>query len=216
MPALAIARVPMERISAAPAAQPAPSRAAPPCQFGVDQCTPARAPGWLLSANQSFARVGGSPYYSLGRTSVRASLETSMHTRFWFFRAAARALLLLAALEASAQPVDEVERVKAANRAYYEALSARDIGAMEQVWSHTAAATNVAPPVRLAAHVGGTQCARIIKTFGTPWLSSRFRCRSQRFLSKAQSRGFMGLRTQAAERRMVRVAVVPILERASS
>lgn len=77
-----------------------------------------------------------------------------MHTRFWFFRAAARALLLLAALEASAQPVDEVERVKAANRAYYEALSARDIGAMEQVWSHTAAATNVAPPVRLAAHVG--------------------------------------------------------------
>lgn len=64
------------------------------------------------------------------------------------------ALIFLAASEVIAQPADEAEKVKAANHAYYEALSARDIGAMERVWSRTNAATNVAPPVRLAAHVG--------------------------------------------------------------
>jgi ketosteroid isomerase-like protein len=67
---------------------------------------------------------------------------------------ATAALIFFAALEAAAQPADEAEKIKAANRAYYEALSARDIAAMDQIWSHTAAATNVAPPVRLAAHAG--------------------------------------------------------------
>jgi ketosteroid isomerase-like protein len=64
------------------------------------------------------------------------------------------ALMFCAAVDATAQPADEFEKVKSANRAYYEALSSRDIRAMEQVWSHTSEATNVAPPIRLAAHVG--------------------------------------------------------------
>lgn len=68
--------------------------------------------------------------------------------------AAAPVLILFASLQAIAQTGGDIEKVKAANAAYYEALSARDIAAMEQVWSHTAAATNVAPPVRLAAHTG--------------------------------------------------------------
>jgi len=75
-----------------------------------------------------------------------------MHASTWY--QAAAALMFLLAREAIAQPADDVERIKVANRAYYEALSARDIGAMERLWSHSAAATNVAPPVRLAAHVG--------------------------------------------------------------
>ena len=64
------------------------------------------------------------------------------------------ALALFVASNAVAQSADDMEKVRAANRAYYEALSARDIHAMEQVWSHSSEATNVAPPVRLAAHVG--------------------------------------------------------------
>jgi ketosteroid isomerase-like protein len=53
-----------------------------------------------------------------------------------------------------AQPRNDIDKVNAANRTYYEALSARDIRAMEEIWSHTSEATNIAPPARLAAHVG--------------------------------------------------------------
>jgi ketosteroid isomerase-like protein len=48
----------------------------------------------------------------------------------------------------------DVEQVKTANQAYYAALSARDIAAMEQVWARTVQAVNIAPPVRPAAHAG--------------------------------------------------------------
>jgi len=64
------------------------------------------------------------------------------------------ALMFFAGCDVLAQASDDIERVKSANRAYYEALSARDISVMEKVWSHTGEATNVAPPIRLAAHVG--------------------------------------------------------------
>ncbi|SRR5258708_2877639 len=70
------------------------------------------------------------------------------------FRNVAAAILLFAACNAVAQPASEIEKVKVANQAYYEALSARDIRAMEQIWSRTPDATNVAPPTRPAAHVG--------------------------------------------------------------
>jgi len=66
----------------------------------------------------------------------------------------AAAILLFAACNVVAQPASEIEKVKAANQAYYEALSARDIRAMEQVWSRTPDDTNVAPPTRPAAHIG--------------------------------------------------------------
>jgi len=35
-----------------------------------------------------------------------------------------------------AQQTAEMEKVKAANQAFYEALSARDIKRMDQIWSH--------------------------------------------------------------------------------
>jgi ketosteroid isomerase-like protein len=50
----------------------------------------------------------------------------------------------------------DLEKVNAANDAYYAALSARDIHAMEQVWSRSAEDVNIAPPVKPAAHVGWT------------------------------------------------------------
>jgi ketosteroid isomerase-like protein len=46
------------------------------------------------------------------------------------------------------------DEVRAANDAYYAALSARDLDAMGQLWSQTAEVVNIAPPVRPAAHVG--------------------------------------------------------------
>jgi len=48
----------------------------------------------------------------------------------------------------------EIDKVKAANDAYYAALSARDIHAMEKVWSRTADVVNIAPPIRPVANVG--------------------------------------------------------------
>jgi ketosteroid isomerase-like protein len=53
-----------------------------------------------------------------------------------------------------------------ANRTYYEILSARDIGRMERFWAQTENDVNIAPPTRLAAHVGW---AEIKKTYETFW-----------------------------------------------
>jgi ketosteroid isomerase-like protein len=47
-----------------------------------------------------------------------------------------------------------MDEVKTANLAYYDALSARDLAAMAQVWEQSAEATNIAPPIRPVAHVG--------------------------------------------------------------
>ena len=54
---------------------------------------------------------------------------------------------------AAAQSAD-LDEVKAVNQAYYIALSARDLAAMEQVWSRSKHDVNIAPPIRPAAHVG--------------------------------------------------------------
>ena len=48
----------------------------------------------------------------------------------------------------------EANKVKAANAAYYQALSARDIHAMEKVWTCAANDVLVAPPTNPVTHVG--------------------------------------------------------------
>ena len=48
----------------------------------------------------------------------------------------------------------EGSNVKAANAAYYKALSARDIGAMEMVWTCGADNILIAPPVNPVTHIG--------------------------------------------------------------
>lgn len=48
----------------------------------------------------------------------------------------------------------DVEAVRAANKAYYAALSARDLVTMEQLWSRSPDDVNVAPPIRPVAHIG--------------------------------------------------------------
>jgi ketosteroid isomerase-like protein len=55
-----------------------------------------------------------------------------------------------------AKPASESEasKVKAVNGAYYRALSARDIGAMEKVWTCTADNILIAPPTNPVTHVG--------------------------------------------------------------
>jgi ketosteroid isomerase-like protein len=62
-------------------------------------------------------------------------------------------LIVFMSRTGSAQSSD-IEQVKAANQAYYAALSARDIAAMERVWAPTTQAVNIAPPIRPAAHAG--------------------------------------------------------------
>lgn len=47
-----------------------------------------------------------------------------------------------------------MDDIQAANQAYYDALSARDLAAMASVWDQSAEATNIAPPIRPVAHVG--------------------------------------------------------------
>ena len=74
--------------------------------------------------------------------------------------------LLLGATEISnAQTTSDLDAVRAANQAYYEALSARDIGAMEKVWSQSDDDVNVAPPIRPAAHVGWPAIKKQYETF---------------------------------------------------
>jgi len=48
----------------------------------------------------------------------------------------------------------DLDQVKAANHAYYAALSARDLAAMERVWTATPQDVNIAPPIRPVAHAG--------------------------------------------------------------
>ena len=59
-----------------------------------------------------------------------------------------------AALGTGNSQQSEIDKVKAANDAYYTALSARDHRAMSQVWSLSGDAVNIAPPIRPTAHVG--------------------------------------------------------------
>jgi ketosteroid isomerase-like protein len=59
----------------------------------------------------------------------------------------------------------DLDRVKAANAAYYAALSARDLSAMERVWSCSQRDVNVAPPIRPAAHVGWDAVRNNYQTF---------------------------------------------------
>ena len=59
----------------------------------------------------------------------------------------------------------EFDQVKVANEAYYTALSARDLSAMESVWSRSPRDVNIAPPIRPAAHTGWTTIKRNYQTF---------------------------------------------------
>jgi ketosteroid isomerase-like protein len=73
-------------------------------------------------------------------------------TRILSFYLAALALCAVFPGVAMSQPSD-IEQVEAANAAYYAALSARDLAAMEKVWSRGPRDVNIAPPIRPAAHV---------------------------------------------------------------
>ncbi len=59
-----------------------------------------------------------------------------------------------AAGDAMSQSSTDIDNVKAANFAFYDALSKRDMGAMQQVWAQTPDIILIAPPVRPVAHLG--------------------------------------------------------------
>jgi ketosteroid isomerase-like protein len=59
----------------------------------------------------------------------------------------------------------DLDQVKAANQAYYLALSARDLIAMERVWARSSRDVNVAPPIKPAAHTGWDTIKKNYQTF---------------------------------------------------
>jgi len=59
----------------------------------------------------------------------------------------------------------DLDQVKAANQAYYTALSARDLSAMERVWTRSSRDVNVAPPIRPSAHTGWDTIKKNYQTF---------------------------------------------------
>jgi ketosteroid isomerase-like protein len=61
--------------------------------------------------------------------------------------------------------VSDFDQVKAANQAYYAALSARDLAAMERVWAQSPRDVNVAPPIKPAAHIGWDTIEKNYQTF---------------------------------------------------
>jgi ketosteroid isomerase-like protein len=71
----------------------------------------------------------------------------------------------IAKSETSKSEASDLDRVKAANQAYYTALSARDLSAMERVWSRSARDVNVAPPIKPAAHTGWDTIKKNYQTF---------------------------------------------------
>lgn len=59
----------------------------------------------------------------------------------------------------------DLDQVKAANQAYYAALSARDLPAMERLWARSPNDVHVAPPIRPAIHVGWDTIKKDFETF---------------------------------------------------
>ena len=82
------------------------------------------------------------------------------------FPAVVALMLLVGSGSSFAQTTGDTEAVRSANQSYYAALSARDIRAMEQVWSQSPDDVNVAPPVRPAAH---ESWAEVKKTYEAFW-----------------------------------------------
>ncbi len=61
--------------------------------------------------------------------------------------------------------VSGFDQVTTANRAYYTALSARDLSAMERVWARSPRDVNIAPPIKPAAHTGWDTIKQNYQTF---------------------------------------------------
>src|SRR6516164_10853451 len=58
------------------------------------------------------------------------------------------------AKNSSGKPAAEISKIKASNEAYYKALSARDMCAMEKVWTCASDNILIAPPINPKTHVG--------------------------------------------------------------
>jgi ketosteroid isomerase-like protein len=60
----------------------------------------------------------------------------------------------------STKPTVEINKIKASNEAYYKALSARDMQAMEKVWTCAADNILIAPPGNPRVYVGWSAIKR--------------------------------------------------------
>jgi ketosteroid isomerase-like protein len=60
----------------------------------------------------------------------------------------------------SNKTLSEIKKIQASNDAYYKALSARDMRAMEKVWTCAADNMLIAPPANPRVHVGWSAIKR--------------------------------------------------------
>ena len=74
-------------------------------------------------------------------------------------------MVLGAATSLATAEESDINQVKAANEAYYSALSSRDLSAMERVWDKTPRDVNVAPPIKPVANTGWEKIKKNYETF---------------------------------------------------
>ena len=89
---------------------------------------------------------------------------------------------------APAHEPPEASRVKAVNIAYYKALSARDMCAMEKVWTCASDNILIAPPINPRTHVGWTA----IKQRGLLAHVRQVLCVHDRYRGQYQRAGCLG------------------------
>jgi ketosteroid isomerase-like protein len=105
------------------------------------------------------------PTFSAARPSARSE-EKIM--RIWLARVLTVGVVMLAlcfVTSVSKSAVSDLDQVEAANQAYYSALSARDLSAMQRVWAQGSSDVNVAPPIKPVANTGWDTIKKNYETF---------------------------------------------------
>jgi ketosteroid isomerase-like protein len=111
----------------------------------------------------------------------------------------------------TARASPEVEKLKAANLAYYKALSARDIRAMAQVWTCAANNILIAPPENPRAHVGWTAIKRNWERYWPTFDQFSVSMKVNKINISGPVAGFMASRKRVGARRRAKLAVAATL-----
>ena len=88
----------------------------------------------------------------------------------------------------SAKPSSEANMVKSVNNAYYKALSARDICAMEKVWTCSSNNMLIAPPTNPVTHMGWEAIKRNWEAYWPTLMDQWPGCTASRHRAGARNR----------------------------
>jgi hypothetical protein len=107
--------------------------------------------------------------------------------------------------------ITAVDRVKAANQAYYTALSARDLAAMERIWAKSAQDVNVAPPTKPVAHVDWDAIKRNYQAYWATLDDLVVSMADPQVVLRGPSPGYTGPNKRNEQSKAAKSAVVRIL-----